>query len=417
MVYWQSLRSFVSGRARHLLAAVLMSINDPQWGRRGAKQGPPDLDELLRNFNQKLGSLFGRKGGGNSDGPGGPGLARFGGGTGVLLALIVLVWLASGFYIVDASQRGIVLRFGKFVEETQPGPRWHLPYPIDSAEVVNVSQVRTVEIGYRTNVKSKVPKESLMLTDDENIIDIQFAVQYVLKDPRDYLFNNRFPDEAVLQVAETAIREIVGKSSMDFVLYEGRATVTDRARKSMQEILDRYKTGINISQVTMQNAQPPEQVQASFDDAVKAGQDRERQKNEGQAYANDVVPKAGGTAARMLQEAEGYRQRVIERAEGDGSRFRQVVAEYNKAPAVTRDRLYFDALQEIMSNTSKVLIDQKGGGNNLLYLPLDKIMQMTGPSAPVDAMTKPAEPGPGSDQIPSASRSRDALRSREREPR
>ena len=417
IIYWRSFRGYISGRARRLLAGVLMSLNDPQWGRRGGNQGPPDLDELMRNFNQKLGSLFGRKGGGNGKLPGGPGLAQFGGGAGILLALIVLVWLASGFYIVDASQRGMVLRFGKYVEETQPGPRWHLPYPIESAEVVNVSQVRTVEIGYRNNVKSKVPKESLMLTDDENIIDIQFAVQYILKDPRDYLFNNQFPDESVLQVAETSIREIVGKSTMDFVLYEGRATVTDRAQKLMQEILDRYKTGINISKVTMQNAQPPEQVQAAFDDAVKAGQDRERQKNEGQAYANDVVPKAGGAASRLLQEAEGYRQRVIERAEGDASRFRQVVAEYNRAPGVTRDRLYIDALQEIMSNTSKVLIDQKGGGNNLLYLPLDKLMQMTGSGAPVDAMSKPADPSPGSEPLPSASRSRDALRGREREPR
>ena len=258
-----------------------------------------------------------------------------------------------------------------------------------------------------------------MLTDDENIIDIQFAVQYMLKDPQDYLFNNRSPDDSVLQAAETAIREIVGKSTMDFVLYEGRAQVTARAQKLMQEILDRYKTGISISKVTMQNAQPPEQVQAAFDDAVKAGQDRERQKNEGQAYANDVIPKARGTAARLKQEAEGYKQRVIERAEGDASRFRQIVAEYNKAPEVTRDRLYLDAMQEIMTNTSKVLVDQKGGGNNLLYLPLDKLMQLTAPaSAPVDAMSKPAESeSRRPNQLPPASRSRDALRSRDREPR
>jgi modulator of FtsH protease HflK len=419
ITYLRSFRSLLAEGMRRLMRAILMSLNDPQWGRRGSKDGPPDLDELMRNFNQKLGSLFGRKSGGNGDGgkPGGPGLAQFGGGAGILLGLIVFVWLASGFYIVDASQRGLVLRFGKYVYETPPGPRWHFPYPIETAEVVNVSQVRTVEIGYRNSVKSKVPKESLMLTDDENIVDIQFAVQYVLKDPQDYLFNNRATDDSVLQAAETSIREIVGRNTMDFVLYEGRAVVTDRAQKLMQEILDRYKTGISISKVTMQNAQPPEQVQSAFDDAVKAGQDRERQKNEGQAYANDVVPKARGTASRLLQEAEGYRQRVIERAEGDASRFRQVVTEYNKAPGVTRDRLYIDAIQEIMSNTSKVLIDQKGGGNNLLYLPLDKIMQMTGPTAPVDAMSKPADPSPGAEQLPSASRSRDALRGREREPR
>ena len=399
------------------MLGAMMSLNDPQWGRRGGNQGPPDLDELMRNFNQKLGSLFGRKGGGNGSQPGGPGLARFGGGAGILIGLIVLVWLASGFYIVYASQRGIVLRFGKYLEETQPGPRWHLPYPVETAQVVSVSQVRTVEIGYRNTVKSKVPKESLMLTDDENIVDIQFAVQYLLKDPKDYLFNNRFPDESVLQAAETAIREIVGKSTMDFVLYEGRAQVTASAQKLMQEILDRYQTGISISKVTMQNAQPPEQVQAAFDDAVKASQDRERQKNEGQAYANDVIPRARGAAARLNQEAEGYRQRVIERAEGDASRFRQIVAEYNKAPGVTRDRLYIEAIQEVMTNTSKVLVDQKGG-NNLLYLPLDKLMQMAAPGGALpDSGGKPAESAPASEPLPSASRSRDALRGREREPR
>ena len=420
VTYWQSFRSLMAERARRLLT-VLMSLNDPQWGKGGGKnQGPPDLDELMRNFNQKIGSLFGRKGGAGGNGglPRGPRLAQFGGGAGVLAGLVLAVWLASGFYIVDASQRGMVLRFGKFAEETQPGPRWHLPYPFETAEIVNLSQVRTIEIGSRNGGKSKVPKESLMLTDDANIIDIQFAVQYVVKDPKEYLFENRAPDESVLQAAETAIREIVGKHTMDLVLYEGRAQVTDEAQKLMQEILDRYHTGISISKVTMQNAQPPEQVQAAFDDAVKAGQDRERLKNEGQAYAKDVVPKAEGAAARLKQEADGYKQRVIERAEGDASRFRQIVTEYIKAPAVTRERLYIDAMQEIMGNTSKVLVDQKGG-NNLLYLPLDKLMQMTGPgaAAPLDAMTKPADPSPGSEAVPSASRSRDALRSRDTEPR
>ena len=419
VTYWQSFRGFIAGRWQRFIG-VLMSLNDPQWGRGGGgkNQGPPDLDELMRNFNQKIGSLFGRKGGGNGSAPGGPGFAQFGGGAGILIGLVVLVWLASGFYIVDASQRGMVLRFGKFIEETQPGPHWHLPFPIETAEIVNLSQVRTIEIGSRNGGKSKVPKESLMLTDDANIIDIQFAVQYVVKDPKEYLFENRSPEESVLQAAETAIREIVGKNTMDLVLYKGRAQITSDAQKLMQEILDRYHTGISISKVTMQNAQPPEQVQAAFDDAVKAGQDGERQKNEGQAYSNDVVPKAEGAAARLTQEAEGYKQRVIERAEGDASRFRQIVTEYNKAPGVTRDRLYLDAMQEIMSNTSKVLVDQKGG-NNLLYLPLDKLMQITGPgaAAPVDAMSKPADPSPGSEPLPSASRSRDALRSREREPR
>ncbi|HEX9672743.1 MAG TPA: FtsH protease activity modulator HflK [Burkholderiales bacterium] len=411
LAYFRTCRDFVRDRSLRLLGA-LMSLNDPQWGRRPG-QGPPDLDEIWREFNKKLNGLFGRRGGGGGDEPKGPGLRRFGGGAGLLLGLLFAVWLASGFYIVPEGQRGLVLRFGKFVETTMPGPRWHLPYPIESAEVVNVAGVRSVEVGYRNNVKSKVLKESLMLTDDENIIDVQFAVQYILKSPTDYLFNNRVPDESVLQAAETAIREIVGKSSMDFVIFEGRAEVAAQAHKLMQEILDRYGTGIQISKVTMQNAQPPEQVQAAFDDAVKAGQDRERQKNEGQAYANDVVPKAKGMAARLQEEAEGYRQRVIEQAEGDAARFRQIVAEYNKAPQVTRDRLYIEAMQQIMSNTTKVLIDQKGG-NNLIYLPLDKIMQMSG-TGPGEGLAKPAEAPPAQDS--STMRSREAFRSRERESR
>ncbi|HZN27205.1 MAG TPA: FtsH protease activity modulator HflK [Burkholderiales bacterium] len=389
-----------------------MSLNDPQWGRRpgGGNQGPPDLEELWRNINRKLEGLFGRRGSGADRPPtGGP---RSFGGLGLLAILVVVVWLASGFYIVPEGQRGVVLRFGRLVETTMPGPRWHLPYPIESAEVVNLLGVRTVEVGYRNNVKSKVLKESLMLTDDENIIDVQFAVQYVLKSPADYLFNSREPDEAVLQAAETAVREVVGKSSMDFVLYEGRAEVAARAHKLMQAILDRYGTGINVSKVTMQNAQPPEQVQAAFDDAVRAGQDRERQKNEGQAYANDVIPKARGMAARLTEEAQGYKQRVIEQADGDASRFRQVVAEYSKAPQVTRDRLYIDAMQQILSNSSKVLVDQKGG-NNLLYLPLDKLVQMTGPGG----AEAPKPPEPPAAQESTTARSREAFRSRDRESR
>ncbi|MCC7081565.1 MAG: FtsH protease activity modulator HflK [Burkholderiales bacterium] len=392
-----------------------MSLNDPQWGKRG-NDGPPDLDELLRNLNAKLNGLFGRKGGNQPPSAGGDGGgARIGGSGVLLLAVLVLVaWIASGFYIVDASNRGVVLRFGKYHETTQPGPRWHLPYPIESVEIVNLSQVRTVEVGYRNNVKSKVLKESLMLTDDENIIDIQFAVQYILKSPEDYLFNNRNTDDSVLQAAETAIREIVGKSKMDFVLYEGREQVAAEATKLMQEILDRYKTGILVSKVTMQNAQPPEQVQSAFDDAVKAGQDRERLKNEGQAYANDVIPKAKGAAARLLEEAQGYRQRVVANAEGEAARFTQVLAEYQKAPVVTRERLYLDTMQQVLESTSKVVIDQRAAGGSLLYLPLDKILQSvgTGGAALPPSRQDTAEPSHGQVQ-----RSREAFRSRERESR
>ena len=249
-----------------------MGLNDPQWGRKKGNSGPPDLDELWRNVNKKLNSLFKRKAGGGEGSGGGEGPAggtprRYSGGVGLLAGLLLLMWVSSGFYIVNEGQRGVVLRFGKYIETTQAGLRWHLPYPVEVVEAVNVSQVRTVEIGYRNNVRSKVLKESLMLTDDENIIDIQFAVQYILKNPEDFLFNNREPESAVMQAAETAIREVIGKSKMDFVLYEGREQVAAQTTKLMQEILDRYKIGVAISKVTMQNAQPPEQVQAAFDDA------------------------------------------------------------------------------------------------------------------------------------------------------
>lgn len=424
-----------------------MSLNDPQWGNRGndsgggnnggkrPNQGPPDLEELWRDLNRRLSGLFDKKGGGGGSGGGNRPPVEFspkflGGGISVLVGVVVLAWLASGFYIVDASQRGLVLQFGKYKESTESGLHWRLPYPIQSHELVNISGVRTIEVGYRGSEKNKVLKESLMLTDDENIINIQFAVQYILKDPVEYLFNNRSPDEAVMQVAETAIREIVGKNKMDFVLYEGREQIAVKASALMQDILDRYQTGILISKVTMQNAQPPEQVQAAFDDAVKSGQDRERQINEGQAYANDVIPRAQGTAARLLQEADGYKQRLIATAEGDASRFKQINTEYAKAPEVTRSRMYLETMQQVYSSTSKVMVDAKGQGN-LLYLPLDKLMQAASgalPSAesvgssaemPAQVRSRPAVSHETPPQVvdKTDTRSRDALRSRDREAR
>jgi len=406
-----------------------MGLNDPQWGKKNGG-GPPDLEEALRNLNKKIEGLFAKlsgkppNNGGASNGGSGRPSKGFAGGIGLIFIIVLLIWIASGFYIVDASQRGVVLRFGKYIEATQAGPRWHLPFPIETVEIVSLSQVRTVEVGYRENVKNKMLKESLMLTDDENIIDIQFAVQYFLKDPADYLFNNRTPDENVRQAAETAIREVVGKSKMDFVLYEGREQVAASTTKLIQDILDRYKSGIVVSKVTMQNAQPPEQVQAAFDDAVKAGQDRERQKNEGQAYANDVIPKAKGAAARLMQEADGYKQRVVANAEGDASRFKQILVEYEKAPQVTRERMYIDMMQQVLSSSSKVLVDQKGNGS-LLYLPLDKLIQSTGSGAvPLnDLQTAAGKPANNAEQVaPQAvvndpSPARDSLHGRDREAR
>ncbi len=411
-----------------------MSLNDHGWGNKpdpgGNKGGgPPDLEDLWRDVNRRLSNLFGRKGGGKGVGGGEPrppfNPRQFGGGIGLLGILVLVVWLASGFYIVDASQRGVVLQFGRYKETTDPGLHLRLPYPIQSHEIVNLSGVRTVEVGYRGGEKNKVLKEPLKLTDDENIVMVQFAVQYLIKDPLNYLFKNRSPDEAVMGAAETAIREVVGKSKMDFVLYEGRDQIAANTAKLIQDILDRYETGVQIRSVSMQSIQPPEQVQAAFDDAVKAGQDRERQKNEGQGYANDVIPRAKGAAARLMEEASGYKQRVIANAEGEASRFKQVLAEYHKAPEVMRSRMYLDTMQQIMSSTSKVMIDAKSG-NNLLYLPLDKLMQAAGAAAPAavaavpEAAARPLQVVPS--EVPpqlekqdgSVPRTRDALRSRER---
>lgn len=371
----------------------IFNLNDPGWGRgnngseppkrpQGNGDGPPDLDEVWRDFNNRLGSLFGRKGGGGNrpNGPRGsitppsPRGARI--GLGLIALVLVALWLASGFFIVQEGQVAVITQFGKYKSTAQAGFQWRLPYPIQSHELVNVSQLRTFEVGFRGGSRNKVAPEALMLTTDENIVDMQFVVQYRLRadGAPDYLFKMRDPDDAVRQAAETAMREIVGRKPMDFVLYEGRTEVAGEVQALMQQILDRYSAGIQISTVAIQNVQPPEQVQAAFDDAVKAGQDRERQINEGQAYANQVVPLASGQASRMTEQAEGYKAKVIGDAQGNSARFLSILQEYDKAPEVMRDRLYLETMQEVFSRSSKVLLDA-GNSNNMMYLPLDKIMQ------------------------------------------
>ncbi len=367
--------------------------------------GPPDLDELWRDFNDRIAGIFGgkKKPGANpgasvnkpssTDIPPPSQRGNGGGGNGgsigsnfqftnpfssksgslVAVAIFLFIWVCSGFFIIQEGQAGVVLTFGKYDYTAKPGINWRMPWPIQSDETVNLSGVRSVEVGRPVLIKATNQKDSSMLTEDENIIDVRFAVQYRLKDPTDYLFNNRDPDTAVVQAAETAVREIVARSKMDTVLYEGREKIGIDLANSIQKILDSYKSGIYVTSVTVQNVQPPEQVQAAFDDAVKAGQDQERLKSEGQAYANDIIPRAKGTAARLIQEAEGYKARVIATAEGDAARFKQVLVEYAKAPGVTRDRMYTTAISEMYSNVTKVLIDTTKN-NSLLYLPLDKLV-------------------------------------------
>ena len=367
---------------------------DP-WGNRGGQPGPPDLDELLGNLQRRLRGLFqggsrgggGNRAGGGAGAGGGKGLRSLGTrGIALIVALIVVGWGLAGIYIVEPAEEGVILRFGQYHETTGPGPHW-APYFIDSVEIVNVEQIRRAEIGYRSDAGDQsVPPESLMLTRDENIVDVGFAVLYRIKDARNYLFQVRDPDLTLRQATESAIREVVGRNVMDFVLTDGRAVVAEQVRELTQEILDRYETGLLVASVNMQKAQPPDQVRDAFSDAVKAREDEERYKNEARAYAAEILPRARGDANAMLQRAEGYKQRVINEAQGDTARFTSVLDEYRKAPDVTRQRLYLDAMQGVLERSTKVLVDVEGG-NNLLYVPLDKLL--TGAARDED----PAGPG------------------------
>lgn len=375
------------------LLSKIFNLNDPGWGRgqggNGSEppkrppqgNGPPDLDQVWRDVSNRLGALFGRGNGGGprpnpAPGMGGPTPRQSKIGLGVIAAGAIALWLGSGFFIVQEGQVAVLTQFGKYKSTAQAGFQWRIPGPIQAHEMVNISQLRTFEVGFRGNARNRVLPEALMLTEDENIVDVQFVVQYRLRadGAPDYLFKTKDPDESVRQTAQAAMREVVGKRPMDKVLYEERAAIAVDVQKLMQQILDRYKTGVQVSSIAIQNVQPPEQVQAAFDDAVKAGQDLDRQKNEGQAYSNQVVPLAAGQASRLLEQAEGYRARVVGTATGDAARFGSVLAEYDKAPQVIRERMYLETMQQMFANTSKVLIDTKGS-NNMLYLPLDKIIQ------------------------------------------
>ena len=399
-------------------------------GGRGPNQGPPDLDELWRDFNRKLGGLFGGRGGGSggnrrpggAGGPGGfqPDMKNAGVGVGVIGVVALLIWLGTGFFIVQEGQQAVITQFGKYHSTVGAGFNWRLPYPFQRQETVAVTQIRSVDVGRDNVIKSTGLRESAMLTQDENIVEIKFAVQYRLNDARAYLFESKNPADAVVQAADSAVREVVGKMTMDNAMADERDQIAPRVRDLMQTILDRYQVGIEVVAVNMQQGgvRPPEQVQAAFDDVLKAGQERERVKNQAQAYANDVVPRATGTAARLKEEAEGYKARIVAQAQGDTQRFNSVLGEYQKAPQVTRDRMYLDTMQQIYSGVNKIIIDSKSGGN-LMYLPLDKVMQASGTT--VNATTAPAQAAPvapsPSTQVPADSRARDNARSRERETR
>lgn len=350
---------------------------DPWSGQGdGQQQGPPDLDEVVRKLQEKFGGLFGGRRGGGASGGGGRGSGRAASfGIGTILVVILGLWALSGFYIVNEGSQGVVLRFGSYQQSVGSGLHWHIPYPVESVDIVNVDQIRTAEIGYRTNTQGTraLPGEALMLTQDENIVDIKLAIQYRIKDARDYLFNVSDPDLTLAQATESALREVIGKSTMDFVLTEGRAEIVARVNSLIQQILDNYRAGLQVTSVNMQDAQPPEEVQHAFDDAVKAREDEERLRNEAETYANDILPRARGQAARVIEEANAYQAQVIAQAEGDASRFTQVVEEYRRSPAIMRERLYIETIESIMRNVSKVIVDVKDG-NNMLFLPVDRLM-------------------------------------------
>ena len=393
---------------------------------KGANQGPPDLDELWRDFNKKLSGLFGGSknqrgrsnnagGSGGGDGSGGgfqPDMKSAGIGAGLIAGVAALIWLGTGFFIVQEGQQAVITQFGKYNATVGAGFNWRLPYPIQRHELVVVTQIRSVEVGRDTVIKATGLRDSAMLTEDENIVEIKFAVQYRLNDARAYLFESKDPTNAIVQAAETAVREVVGKMKMDSALAEERDQIAPRIRALMQTILDRYKVGVEVVGINLQQSgvRPPEQVQAAFDDVLKAGQERERSKNEAQAYANDVIPRAVGSASRLKEESDAYKARIVAQAEGDSERFKSVLVEYQKAPQVTRDRLYIDTMQQVYGNVTKVMIESRQG-SNLLYLPLDKIMQMTGSNAvagPVDPAMAPAPATPNAPAAPADPRARDA---------
>ena len=328
---------------------------DP-WG--GGDQGPPDLDEALKKLQEKLGGMFG---GSSGSGGGSPGAAFSGTLLGVILMGALVVWGLMGFYQIDQQERGVVLRFGKYHSTVQPGLQWNPPL-IDEVIKVNTTKVRAASL------------REIMLTQDENIVEVRLSVQYVIDDPMKFVLEVREPERSLQHAAQSALRHVVGGTSMDMVLTEGRAQIAVDVKQRLQEYLNLYQTGILVSTVNVDESKPPSQVQAAFDDVIKAREDEERLKNEAQAYANAVVPEARGAAQRQIEEASAYREQVLANAQGEADRFNKLLAEYQKAPEVTRERLYLDAVQAVYSNTSKVMVDVEGG-NNMMYLPLDKLAE------------------------------------------
>ncbi|AOI70537.1 FtsH protease activity modulator HflK [Burkholderia ubonensis] len=433
-----------NGRRKH----ALLSINDPRWGRGegnggtqpraneskrppgGDGEGPPDLDEMWRNFNRRLSGLFGGKGG-NGFRPDNGRAARV--GVGIVIGVLVAVYAGSGLFVVPEGQTGVVLQMGQLTGTVEQGVHWRAPYPFASHEIVDTSQNRSVEVGRNNVVRLANVKESAMLTRDADIVDVRFAVQYRIRSATDYLFRSVDPERSVTQAAQAAVRAIVGTRSAADILNQDRDALRQQVSEAIQRDLDRYHTGLEVTSVTMQSVAAPEQTQAAYGEVAKARDEREAAKRAAQAYASDLLPKAQGDAAKLIDEAKAYADRVVTQAEGDAERFKQVYAQYSKAPAVIRERMYLETMQEIYSNSTKIFVGSKGG-NNVLYLPLDKLVEQgrqsaAGAAAPVGASAAEA-PASAAASTPSASvpasaaapasgsdvlRSREAFRSRSRE--
>ncbi|MDP9142442.1 MAG: FtsH protease activity modulator HflK [Pseudomonadota bacterium] len=372
-----------------------MAWNEPGPGRdpwnQGPKRGdgPPDVDEVLKRLKSRFGG--GRKNPGDGSKTSGP---LPGGLIGLVVLALGLLWVGSGFYVVDEQERAVVLRFGQYVGTTDPGLRWRVPWPVDTHEIVNVTGIRATR------------DRATMLTQDENIVDLELTVQYRVSEIKDYVFNVSDPELTMRQATKSSVREIVGQSKMDFILTDGRQEIADRTKVLLQERMNEYKTGLFVTEVNLQQAQPPEPVQAAFADAIKSREDQQRLKNEAEAYANDRLPRARGAAARQLEEANGYRDQVVAKAEGDAARFDQMLREYRKAPKVTRERMYLDAMSAVYGSNSKVLVDVDKA-SPMLYLPLDQLMRGGGakPDGASSYVTAPSAANSGA-TTPDGARSR-----------
>ncbi len=370
--------------------------NRDPWGGRRNEQGPPDLDEVVRKMQEKLGGLFG----GRSRTPQRSGSGETPPAIWIVLGIvIVLALIYEMFWRIQPAERGVVLRFGKYVTTLQPGPHLRLPRPIENVIKVNIDQIRAFTV------------DASMLTKDENIVDVQIAVQYRINEVTDYVLRIADPDESVQRAAESAIREIIGTSTFDFVITEGRAEIANQAARLMQQMLDTYQSGIAVTSVNMQPATPPEEVKSAFDDAIKSREDEQRKINEAEAYRNEIVERSQGESARIRLEAEAYKEQVVARAEGETRRFEQLLTEYEQAPAVMRERLYLETVEDVLAASTKIVLDAKGN-NSLLYLPLDKLMENARrplPAAPAPSATPPVDDyigpiDPGRDRAVSRSR-------------